>query len=279
MEYDYEGTVVMRRTHDPYGISSYYAPECRLTGGRRSFYWTAAIAALRANILHISAGIKHAGLLRRISAGSVMVLHYHGSDVRDVPYEARMDIESRADCILVSTPDLLEYRYGMEPTYLHNPVDTDLFSPRKIPENNRGLVLMKPGQKAEPTLQRLRDMGFGGVEWDLAERSYDAGTMYAVSQSASLRLGSLSRIRYADMPSLLSRYEYYGEAYYNASDGTWYGVDSTTGLQAMSLGLKVVRPDGTVATRLPDEHRPERVASKVRSMYEVLMQGAWGPGA
>lgn len=274
--YDHTGTVIMRRSHDPYGISAYYSPSCRLVGkgvgGTRAFYLATVMASPRQDILHICAGMKYMGLFKKISMGGKAVLHYHGSDVRDVPYESRTDAERHADHILVATPDLLDYKYGMEPTYVPNPVDTGLFSPSVIPDNNRGLVFMKPGQKQEPTLQRLRDLGFGDIEWDLATRSYDVNVMATVPETSFLHLGRFNKIQYRDMPVLLSQYRYYGEIYHNVASDSWYTVDSTTGLQALSLGLTVVRHDGSVAKKLPPEHRPEEVAVRVKTVYDALLK-------
>ena len=275
--YDHTGTVVMRRSHDPYGISAYYSPPCRLVGkGRaeaRTFYLSTVVASPRQDILHICAGIKHVvSLFKKISMGGKVVLHYHGSDVRDVQYESRMDIERHADHILVATPDLLDYKYGMEPTYLPNPVDTGLFSPGVIPDNNRGIVFMKPGQKPEPTLQRLRDLGFGDIEWDLATRTFDANVMATVPETRFLQLGRPSRIQYRDMPALLSKYRYYGGIYWNSFSKSWYKMSSTADLQALSLGLTLVRYDGAVIKKLPPEHRPEEVAARVKTVYDALLE-------
>ncbi|MDE0525197.1 MAG: hypothetical protein OXI27_01155 [Thaumarchaeota archaeon] len=275
---DHEGTVVMRRSHDPHGIYAYYSPsplgrgKWSGTGRALQFYLVATLRSPRRDILHVCANIGYTGLLRTFSMGGKVVLHYHGSDARNIPYASRKAAEERADCILVATPDLLEYEYAKEPVYLHNPVDTRLFAPLDdIPKNNRGLVFMAPDQNRKLTLQRLQDLGFGDVEWDLAARSHDTTEVGVVEQTISPRLRGINNIRYGDMPSVLSKYQYYAEIYYNAAAGSWYTMDTTTGLQAMSLGLNVVSPDGSVARELPPEHRPERVAKRVREIYDGLV--------
>ena len=274
--YNHTGTVIMRRSHDPYGISAYYSPPCRLVGkgmsGAWAFYLATAMTSPRQNVLHICAGIEYMGLFKKISMGGKVVLHYHGSDVRNVPYDSRMDAERHADHIMVATQDLLDYKYSMEPTYIPNPVDTGLFPPCVVPDNNRGLVFMKPGQKQEPTLQRLRDLGFGDIEWDLATRSYDANAMATVPETCFQQPGRFDKVQYRDMPALLSKYQYYGEIYHNVTSGSWYTADSATGLQAMSLGLAVIRHDGSVVKELPPEHKPEEVAARVKTVYDTLLE-------
>lgn len=274
--YDHTGTVIMRRSHDPYGISAYYSPPCHLVGkgmgGALTFYLTTVMASPRQDILHICAGIKYVELFKKISMGGKVILHYHGSDVRNVTYEFRMNAERYADHILVATPDLLDYKYDMEPTYIPNPVDTELFSPSAIPDNNRGLVFMKPGQKPESTLQRLHDLGLGDIEWDLATRSSDVHAVDTLPETRFLQFGRPNQIQYRDMPALLSKYRYYGEIYHNVTSGSWYTADSATGLQALSLGLVVIRHDGSIVKELPPEHRPEEVAARVKTVYDTLLE-------
>lgn len=132
--------------------------------------------------------------------------------------------------------------------------------------------MMKPGQDWNHTMVRLRDLGFRDVEWDVVPRSYDTQMINSMSASSVLRSDGFARVQYRDMPEVLSRYQYYGEMYWNGDAREWYMADSSTGLQAMSLGLRVVRPDGSVARGLPDAHRPENVAARVRAVYDALLE-------
>lgn len=271
-KYNHIGTVLMRRDSDRYGLSAYYSPPCRLVGGgARLFYLQAAMTAPRQDILYVDASLGRINLLKKISMGAKVVMHYHGSDVRNIPYEARRDKEKNADHIMVATPDLLNYKFSTEPTHLPIPVDTELYSSRDIPSNNRGIVFMKLGQKSEPTLQRLRDMGFGDIKWDLIPHPHDVNVATATSGETPPH-GDLNRVQYHTMPAKLSQYQYYGGIYWNSFSKSWYEMSSTTDLQALSLGLTLVRYDGAVVKELPPEHRPEEVASRVKAIYDTLLE-------
>lgn len=164
---DHRGVVLMRRNVDPYGTTAYYDDDLvcsgMVEGGAKRFYVAAAEAAvfMRPDILHMCGNLRFTGLIRRLAGGCKVLTHYHGSDARDVPYEKRAKAERQSDFVAVSTPDMLECKYGMDPVWIPNPVDTELFSPRRIPDNNRGLVMMKARQSPEDTLARLRSMGWG----------------------------------------------------------------------------------------------------------------------
>jgi len=64
--------------------------------------------------------------------GKRIVWHFHGHEVRQP--EVRHQRFPRLDCpMIVSTPDLL--RYLPEAIWIPNPVDTELFSPKRIPHS------------------------------------------------------------------------------------------------------------------------------------------------
>ena len=275
--YGYRAKVLYRHIYDPYCITAHYFESCRLAGSLKSFYVNAALMSIGKNIIHYNMGMNYVGLIKRISGGAKVIFHYHGSDARDNPYESRMSAEKLADCILVSTPDLLDETYRINPIYVPNPVDTELFSPRDIPDNNRGLVFMKPGQRSEHTLQRLCDLGYGDIQWDLVPHTYDTQVIGNIKlwdgiEKVDLSTGDIKRIPYSKMPAILSRYKYYGDIQWNANNDTAYNVDSTTGLQAMSLGLTVIRHDGSTANNLPAQHMPKEATRRVKEIYEGLMK-------
>ena len=214
--------------------------------------------AFRQNIIH-SIALPRLDKIKKFAPGAKVVLHYHGSDVRNTPPQARRKQEQLADVILLATPDLLDYEYLHEPIWLPNPVDTRLFAPRKIPENGRGLVMTKPHQRVDDTMQRLHDLGHGDISWNIIVRYDDAGRNFP---------GTM----YAQMPSLLEQYQYYAEISWNYYERKWYvDFDSTTGLQALSMGLKLIRSDGTVVDSLPSKHTDVECAKRVQAIYQDIL--------
>lgn len=110
----------------------------------------------------------------------------------------------------------------------------------------------------QDTMSRLREYGFGDVEWNVVQREYDTTKRQR-------------RVMYKDMPAYLSQYEYYSGLGWDGAEGIWPQADSRTALECMSLGVKVVRYDGSVSSRLPDMHSSENVVPKLRAIYDSVM--------
>ena len=167
-------------------------------------------------------------------------------------------MEESAKAIIVATPDLLGYEFAKEPHYLPTIINTELFAPCDIPSNNRGLINLTPNQDISETMSRLSEYGFGDVEWDIVQRHYDTTK-------------AQHRIMYKDMAAHLTQYEYYSGLAWDGITGIWYQADPKTALEAMSLGVKVVRHDGSISSSLPARHHPENVIPKLRTIYDSVM--------
>lgn len=264
----YASRVLMARYMDPYDICACYGDVCTVVDSpvlrSRYFGLRALIESRQYDIVHIHAGPKLFYWFHKFSSlfqKKRLIFHYHGSDIRLTPEEIRLSIEKHADKILVSTPDLLDYKLDVELTYMPNPVDTKLFARREdIPCNNRGRCNLKPGQDIAWTKEALEKFGYGGVDWDFQHRVGGAAERH-----------SKHSVVFANMPDLLSDYEYYADVHYDQNTGMSYQADSKTALEAMSLGLKVLRYDGSVSDRLPERHKPENVARELDSVYRNIV--------
>lgn len=247
--------VLMRSTHDPFGLSRYY--DATLVRGRPEFFIKAHLMASQADILHLHDMVRFLSWWRRLHVRKRIVLHEHGSRTRDTPQDVRAPLERYVDHILVAMPEMLEYGHTKQPTYLPIPIDTDLFMPRDIPQNNRGLVLMQRSQTKQETLLLLEKQGYGDVDWD------------CVVRGNKLVYGGRQNSLYQDMPKMLSQYQYYADI--RIIHGTLLRDYSSTALQAMSLGLDVTGgPDYKIHNNLPDIHRPENVVAALDAVYESL---------
>ena len=220
------------------------------------FYLMVCKRRFGADILHVHGSniIQH---LRRI-VSTPYILHYHGVDCRNSSPASRAPLEEGAKAIIVATPDLLRCECAKKPHYLPNIINTELFAPRDIPSDNRGLINLTPNQDIQETMSRLSEYGFGDVEWDIVQREYDTTK-------------AQHRVMYQDMPDKLSQYEYYSGLAWDGVTGIWYQADTKTALEAMSLGVKVVRHDGSMSSSLPARHHPENVIPKLRAIYDSVI--------
>jgi len=233
--------VLTRVGSEPWGIGESYG-ERKDKGRTRYFYLKCLLHARNYDIIHIHDYFHLVSPFRTLYRRKKIILEYHGTSLRITPEKIRKKVESKCNRILVSTPDLLDYG-----NYLLNrvPVDMDHFAPRKIPKNNSGLIFIK-GELTPVFVEKfLKSKGF------------------------SIKLDSVikkqKKIPYKDMPSFLSEYEYYVDIWLH--QGKPVNALSGTALQALALGLKVIRGDLNIIDKFPEEHLPEKVVDKLEKVY------------
>ena len=255
--------VVTRALGLPHGIASYYgSDEWRRVPWRHSPVWRAgatrriAVAARFEDILsrmapgydvlHVhGGGTEIVPVLRKKHPDKRIILHHHGDNLRGMDPSYRDEHDRHADKVLVSTPDLCEYG-GHE--WLPNPVDTDLFAPAGPPaRNGRAVYFVIRDEPREVKLGLLRDAGAG--------------------LDCTVHDTNASPVPYPDMPAFLSGYEYYIDIKW-LPIGKVMAALSTTGLQALAMGLKVVDHRYEKLEGLPDAHRPGRVVARLQGHYE-----------
>ena len=121
---DHEVEVIKRFGFDKYGIDKYYESTL-FHGSGLGFYRYAIKRSEEFDIVHIHSLVGIVPFIRK-----PRVLHFHGSDLR-IHKNSLMNCLAykSADKVLVSTSDLLSVLPKAE--WLPNPVDIDLFYPRK----------------------------------------------------------------------------------------------------------------------------------------------------
>ena len=186
--------------------------------------------------------------LRILYPKKLIIMHYHGSMVRAElkGKNFRLKNEKFVDGIIVATPDLLEFDYSKQPYYIPNPVDVELFKPIKPLENNKALISLKKGQSSSRTLMELQKHGFN-----------------VILETIPREL----RTTYSNFPTRLMMYEYYADLPF--VNGEMIKANSVTGLQALSMGLKVISWDYSVRNTLPDYHHPENVVKEIEKIYTM----------
>ena len=96
-------------------------------------------------------------------------------------------------------------------------------------------------------------------------------TKFLKDKKIEIKLNTIERekkpVLYKDMPEFLSNYEYFVDlklVYSNKKPMPAFGL---TGLQALSLGLKVINFEAKVKFGMPEEHQPENVISNIMKYY------------
>lgn len=235
-----ESLVIHRLAFDPYGVTTYGELwNC----GPKTFVLKALLKARKFDITHIHYFDKIVPYLKSLYSKKPIVLHYHGDDIRR-KWSLRYKYWRNADAVLYSTPDLLDDETPTYAIYLPNPVDMELFRPMlNLRSTGSGLYLIKH-QEGED------------VNWPqrVAER-------YCLK----LHVHDLktSPIAHSRMPYFLNRFEFYIDQNYIPSL-------SKTALEALACGLKVIRWDEEIVEKLPEEHDPAKVVTKLWNIYQKL---------
>lgn len=240
--YGIEGNVVQRVRYDLGGVSQFY--KATMKGSSNSLKTYSISQSLVHDVVHVHA---YDTLVRWVKwlARKPIVLQYHGSDIRWRREEKRKYYK-HADQIIVSTPDLLEDM--PEATYLPNPVDTELFVPRK-----KKFCL--------------------GTAFHFLYDADDYAKEFTETYSLSLVTHdrSVDPIPYYEMPQVLSKYEYYVDV--RRSNGKIVECLSRTALEALACGVKVINWKGEVLVPpLPNEHNPEVSAEKLKKIYDGILK-------
>jgi hypothetical protein len=242
----HETLIIKRKGFDKFGIFSYYKGKEIKSFLGNQFLRSAEKLASNYDIIHIHDLMELVPRIKKKFDKKKVVLHYHGSRLRNTSQEERKDYEKYADLILVSTPDLKDYVDG---EYLPNPVDTKLFSYREVTHNEKALSLMTESETPEIIEKLLK------------------------KQKIDLKYETISRkekpIQYEEMPKFLSNYEYYIDLKFDKF-GNNRKFFSMTGLQALSIGIKVLDYNFKIVKNLPDIHKPENVVKELENKYSKL---------
>ena len=256
---EYKADVILRALGEPYGINAYYGvEEWRRFPMHRSPLWrrgkhsyTIAVryadivnrVAKAYDVVHIHGSIEFVSIVRAKYPNKKIILHHHGDNLRHMDPAHREKHERHADKIVVATTDLCEYG-GHD--WLPIPVDTDLFSLRKPARNGKAVLFIIRDEQRDIKLQLLKDHG---VTLD-----------YTVHDT------NIDPILYADMPAFLSKYEYYIDLKWLPIGKILHGL-SSTGLQALAVGCKILDHNFEIVKKMPDVCKTEAIVAKLHEYY------------
>lgn len=238
--------VIKNIKHDKMKITFYYRGE--LVRNKYVFVIKSLLAIRNYDLIHLHDAWFIVPFAKIMYPKKKFVMHYHGSLVRMNPIKKRAQWEKKVDAIIVATPDLLDYQYAKKPTYVPNPIDTDLFKKTKIPNCGYGFTSLKWDQTPETVRDFLKTLPYN-FELHIREQT--------------------RVIEYSSLPSFLCTYEYFVD--YPTYKNKVIKANSCLGLQAMSMGLKVISHDGLIRTELPYEHTPEAAVKNIDKVYDEII--------
>jgi len=244
--YGIDSLVMIRKRYDPYNLSNEFVKS--LDCSFKEFLIRFWIKGLKFDIIHIHGSDKTLKILKLTLPykNKKIIIHYHGSDIRG-RWEEKKKRWKYADKIIVSTPDLLEGSpEGTE--YLPNVIDEKicaLYKRREKEKDSCFHVYHEANDKAIDYFQ------VGGVR-------------------VIVHYPETNPLNHFDFLDKLSSYEYYIDV--KRREGKLLEAMSLTGLEALFMGVKVIRGDGALISDFPVQHRSINVCEKLKGIYEGLMK-------
>lgn len=178
-----------------------------------------------------------------------VIIHFHGSDVRQ-NWDAHLLTIKTADKILVATKDLLE---GAPARAIWSPTPVDTV---KFVKFDRPVVW---------SWDKAFTFSYGADE-EARKIAFDHGLSLEIVRE---------RIPYNVVDEFMRKYDYYIDIKrdFKGRILPTFGapVLSKTGLEALSLGLKVIASDGVIRTELPERHKIENVVDFIYDIYKELV--------
>lgn len=238
--FDTQSLVIARKSMDPFGLTTHGRT---YSDGPLMFMLRSELMARSYDVVHVHSLDRVVPWLKRLYRGKPVVIHYHGTDILG-RWEEKEPRWSRADVVAYSTPNLSEGGPSIA-EYYPNPVDTEFFAPKS------GRVL--------GSALSIRY----GMDAEAAEM--------ARSMSLNLTMKDRGGVKHADMPGLLSKFEYYIDL--RKPEGFVEPVHSLgkAALEALACGCKAIDWSGKVYDSLPLEHRPEEVARRWHETYSKII--------
>ena len=227
---------IVLKSQDYFGYLPFYG-QSLLHGSSSTCIERAMQIGKSFDVIHVHAIPRAVFQLRKAYPNKKIIMHYHGSEARGGNSKFYDDVRSKVDHVFVSTKDLQEYVGKSE--WLPNIVDTDHFKLRYIGKGEGCLAIYSGKFKQKDAENIISKMD---MHVELVRRQLESATPYK------------------DMPKRLRKYNTY-------LDLKVVNELSTTALQALSLGLKVIKAKGEVVTKFPEQHSPEKVINRLLEVY------------
>lgn len=237
-------------SHDPFNFEEVYETQHYVGNDITDLVACAVVNERYFSIIHHNFFWQALPMIKEALPEKKIVMHYHGSDVRSSTPLQRINMEKDyVDGIIVATPDLLHYNYGIDNImYLPTPIDTEYFADCK-PRTDKKFTILRSQHDKDKFYEKLKGLNIGDVS--VLQREYEIRP-------------------YKEMREFYCRYGGYVQLIYDKVLNGWLNVLSKTSLECLACGLKVYMVDGSVIDELPEEHRLENVTNKLVEFYERL---------
>ncbi len=255
---------------DKYGIYDYYK-DYMINVSYAEFTDRCIREGESADVIHVHGFIDILFKLHKKFRKKKIILHYHGTDIRglnrqELPHRSQLSdtvirlkrlyrkkighskAQKLADAVCVSTPDLLPLvRNGI---HIPIPIDTDHFKP----DSNSSLKLKEAFTiNSEVT----------NIQWALD---------YCKKKGINLDVDVIDRTRnpimYKNIPDFIRGYKTYVDIRY-VNDTVLENLSSTA-LQSLACGLKVLDYKLQFRQALPPQHNAVNVISQIFGIYKDL---------
>ncbi|MFW9965280.1 MAG: hypothetical protein ACFFCX_17030 [Candidatus Sifarchaeia archaeon] len=206
----HDAKIIMHSSYDIYG-NTRISKGAVMVDSRRDFYWTVirSIIMFRPTYIHVNGNIPALVLSRLLAPTTPIVLQYHGNEVR---FRPKVHPEATlADRVIVSTPDL--QRFG---TWYDRPVES-MFYYRGGRKKGTALMVYTSYFPDKRVLAKSW-CAKNNIELRILDRDVEGG------------------IPFEELPSFLSRFEYYLDLKGITDPQTC----SKMALEAMACGCKVI---------------------------------------
>ena len=245
--YEIKSLVLITGRYNDHKLSTEFVKN--LDCNYKEFFVRCWLKGLFFDIIHIHGEDKTLKLLKETLPykNKKVIIHYHGSDIRG-RWKEKRDRWKYADKIIVSTPDLLEGA----------PEGTE-YVPTVI--NEKMCSLYQKRSKEKDSCFHV-DHGALTVASDYCVR--------APRWRLKIHDRKAQQLTHLDFLERLSSYEYYIDV--KKREGKLLEALSLTGLEALFMGVKVIKWDGSLISAFPEKHRSINVASKLKGIYEDLMK-------
>jgi hypothetical protein len=256
---------------DKYGIYDYYK-DYIINVSHAEFTERCLREGMNADVIHVHGYIDILFKLhKKFHKSKKFILHYHGTDIRGLnrqmlPHRSRLSdtvirlkrlyrkkighskAQRLADAVCVSTPDLLPLvRNGI---HIPIPIDTYHFKP-----DNNSIVELKEAFTVNSEVTN--------IQWALD---------YCKKNGVDLNIEVFDRtknpIMYKDIPDFIRGYKTYVDIRY-VNDIVLENLSSTA-LQSLASGLKVLDYKLQFRQGLPPEHNAVNVVSQLSGIYKDL---------
>jgi glycosyltransferase involved in cell wall biosynthesis len=267
---------ILRRTgYDRYGIYEFYGEIVTLIP-EENFLELSLQEANKADLVHIHSRTDALFYIRRKSnKRNKIIMHFHGSDLRGINQKyKRQDLllnpgllvrnarstrvrgknnllaERSANKVLYSTADLRKFLKRSDSVLINIPIDTDHFTPNT---NNQ----------ASEDFFIFNTEAISNMKWiiDYCKRS-GIDNLKVIDRMKH-------PVKYSDMPKFLKQFGTYVDIRY-VNDNVLSNL-STTALQSLACGLKVVNYNLEQVSELPSYHVGSNAAKLVQKAYEEIL--------